>query len=337
MPSFIQLVSDNFISDEHEFLLTDGMAVDHLKAQKNIYLAENTFAGKIKYYLSVMLKANQADKIILHGLFNMKIVSILFFMPWLLKKSYWIMWGGDLYLYKLGLRNWKWRVEEFFRRPVIKNMGSLVTYIEGDVELARQWYGAKGQYHECIMYLSNVYKELDIPANTSQVTNIQIGNSADPSNNHIEGLEKLLPYKDDDICIYVPLSYGDQKHAKKVIAQGKKWFGDKFIPLTDFMPFEEYLKFLGSIDIAIFNHKRQQAMGNTITLLGLGKKVYMRSDVAQWEFFQNLGIKVRDIAKLQMTLFESTDKTDLKNKVKIKNYFSEINLIRQLKCLFSDA
>ena len=273
----------------------------------------------------------QADKVILHGLFDIKLVLILFFTPWLLKKCYWVVWGGDLYVHQLGERNWKWKIKEFFRRPVIKNMGNLVTYIEGDVELARKWYGAKGQYRECIMYLSNVYKELDIPESISEITNIQIGNSADPSNNHIEALEKLLPYKDDDICIYVPLSYGDQIHAKKVTAQGKKWFGGKFIPLTHFMPFEDYLGFLGSIDIAIFNHKRQQAMGNTITLLGLGKKVYIRSDVTQWDFFQELGFEVSDISQIESTLSESDKQSALSNSIKIKSYFSKENLLNQLE------
>jgi hypothetical protein len=58
-----------------------------------------------------------------------------------------------------------------------------------------------------------------------------------------------------------------QQHAKLVIAQGHEWFGDKLVPMTGFMPFEQYLEFLKSFDIAIFNHQRQQAMGNTITLL----------------------------------------------------------------------
>lgn len=43
-------------------------------------------------------------------------------------------------------------------------------------------------------------------------------------------------------------------------------------PIVDFMDFNEYINFLSTIDIAIFNHKRQQGMGNIITLLGMGKK-----------------------------------------------------------------
>jgi hypothetical protein len=34
------------------------------------------------------------------------------------------------------------------------------------------------------------------------------------------------------------------------------------------MPFDEYLNLLAKVDIVIFKHKRQQAMGNITTLLG---------------------------------------------------------------------
>jgi hypothetical protein len=44
---------------------------------------------------------------------------------------------------------------------------------------------------------------------------ILLGNSADPSNNHVEALERLLPYRDQDIKIYAPLSYGDQRPAAR--------------------------------------------------------------------------------------------------------------------------
>jgi hypothetical protein len=130
------------------------------------------------------------------------------------------------------------------------------------------------------MYPSNLYKEYQVPAKQHTGINILVGNSADPSNNHLDVLDKLEAHKNENIKIYVPLSYGNQ-----VIAEEKKRFGDKFIPRTEMMPFQNYLEFMGLIDIAIFNHKRQQAIGNTITLLGLRKKVFIRSDVVQWQFF----------------------------------------------------
>ncbi|MGI2072219.1 TDP-N-acetylfucosamine:lipid II N-acetylfucosaminyltransferase [Shewanella baltica] len=330
IPPYIQFVNENFNSEEHEFIINSGMASGELQSSSNIYLSGNSTFSKLKHYFHLLIKMHQADKVIVHALFNIKIVQILFFAPWLLKKCCWVIWGGDLYTYQLGKRNKKWQINEFFRRPVIKRIGHLVTYIEGDIALARKWYGATGKYQECLMYTSNLYKEYEVSENKKTSINIQVGNSADPSNNHIEALEKLLPFKDEDICIFVPLSYGSKEYAKQVITQGKEWFGDKFKPLTEFMPFEEYLSFLGSIDIAIFNHKRQQAMGNTITLLGLGKTVYLRSDTSQWPFFETKGIKIGDVE-----MFNSLERYETKENIKIvKEYFSQENYKNQLAKLF---
>lgn len=327
LPPFIDLIKENFDFKEHEFLLTSG--IGEVKHYENVKVFEYSIPQRLKYYFYAFLKMHISDKVVLHGIFDIKLVFILFFTPWLLKKCYWVIWGGDLYSYQLSERNNYWKCKEFFRRPVIKNIGHLVTYIDGDVELTRKWYGAIGKYHECLMYTSNLYKEYNIPVRQSNITNIQVGNSADPSNNHFEILEKLLPFKEQNITIYVPLSYGDPIYAQKVIHKGQEWFGDKFKPLTDFIPFDQYLKLLGTINIAIFNHKRQQAMGNTITLLSLGKTVYLRSDTTQWQFFQKKGLIVGDVSEMNsLKLLEVED-----NRRKVELYFSKENLINQINFL----
>ncbi|WP_206836278.1 TDP-N-acetylfucosamine:lipid II N-acetylfucosaminyltransferase [Marinobacterium iners] len=333
IPPFTDFIEDNFSLDDHFFWLNGDHDKYPVKQYKSNYKVKRTKTGQVKGLLKLVQLMQVSEKVILHGLSNSKIILILFFMPWLLKKCYWVMWGGDLYVHKLGEKNLKWKLREFFRRPVIKNMGHLVTYIPGDVELARQWYGAKGKHHECLMYLSNVVDPNIVQAAQEKTEghtsiNILVGNSADPSNNHIESLEKLLPYKEDEIKIFVPLSYGDQEHAKKVIETGNAWFGDKFVPLTSFMAFDEYLKFLKSLDIAIFNHQRQQAMGNTIMLLGMGKTVFMRSGVSHWRFLKGLGIKLNDVEKLELCRITTKDAEE--NASLIRSYFSRENLIRQL-------
>lgn len=330
IPPYVKFINEHFNCDEHEFLIKNGMSDSELEQSDNVCLAGRATFSKLKYHYNLIIKMHRADKVILHSLIDIKLVQILFCTPWLLKKCYWMIWGADLYAYKLVSNTRKGKVNEFLRQRVISNLGHLVTYLDGDVALARKWYGAKGNYHECLMYTSNLYKEHQLSENTKATVNIQLGNSADPSNNHIEALEKLLPFKNENICIFVPLSYGQQEYALQVITQGKEWFGDKFKPLTEFMPFEEYLSFLGSIDIAIFNHKRQQAMGNTITLLGLGKTVYIRSDTTQWQFFEKKGIKVGDITKFAN--LECGKKVE--NIEAIKNYFSLENYLNQLRKLF---
>lgn len=330
MPPFIEFIKENFDFNNHEFLLAGGMSANDVLKSDNIYISDKSKLSKLYYYKQIFSKMHKADKIIFHSLFDNKTIQLLFLLPWLVKRSYWVMWGADLYTYKQSKRNIIWYKNEFLRKHVIKNIGHLVTYIPGDVDLARKWYSAKGEYHECLMYLSNTYKALDTPSIHSDTINIQIGNSADSSNNYFEILDKLLPFKEQNIRIYAPLSYGDQAHAKKVIAKGKELFGEKFIALTEFMPFDQYLQFLGSIDIAIFNHKRQQAMGNTITLLGLGKTVFIRSDTTQWQFFKDKNIEVYDSIKL-----DSIDKKEhIDNIRKVKEYFSEETLKKQLKELF---
>ncbi|MCQ4240362.1 TDP-N-acetylfucosamine:lipid II N-acetylfucosaminyltransferase [Stutzerimonas stutzeri] len=328
---FVGLIKGSFNFSGHEFLLDSNMADKDLPLSSNVHLAGRSKIGRLIHLAKCLIKMHQANKIIIHGLTDIRLVQILFFCPWLLKKCYWIIWGGDLYVFRQGEQTKRWRKEEFFRRPVIKNMGNLVSYIKGDVDLARLWYGAKGVYHECIMYTSNLYKEYAVQPKKNNSINILVGNSADAGNNHEEALAKLLPFRDKDISIYVPLSYGDQVYAQQVIGFGKEWFGDKFKPLTEFIPFQKYLELLGSIDIAIFNHKRQQAMGNTIVLVGLGKTVYLRSDVTQWQLFQDMGIVVGDTLRFSSLGRVCSDD----NKSKVREYFSKGNLINQLERIFA--
>ncbi|MBD3655373.1 MAG: TDP-N-acetylfucosamine:lipid II N-acetylfucosaminyltransferase [Marinobacter sp.] len=339
IPPFVRLVNEEFRGGEHQFWTTGLIEKYPIEPSRTVvYVCGPGVWNKLKGFALLVKQIHSARIVMLHGLFNIKLVLILALCPWVLPKCHWIIWGWDLYQYtEASNRCWS-RIKEALRQFVIRRVGHLVTYIEGDVELARQWYGAKGIHHQCIMYLSNVVDpgmpvEVNpIPSKTK--LNILLGNSADPSNNHIEALELLRPHKDKDIIIYVPLSYGDQDHAAKVIAQGKAWFGDKFVPLTDFMPFDQYLEFLKSLDIAIFNHRRQQAMGNTITLLAMGKTVFMRSDVSHWRFLNSLGIKLRDVADLTLEPVEVNEAQE--NARIVQSYFSKTTLIKQLSDIFEE-
>ena len=339
IPPFVKLVNEEFSEENHQFWLPDVEKLNDypLKKADNIFIGKQTLTGQVKAYFRLLLMLHHAEKVILHGLFNSRIIRLLALCPWLLKKCYWVIWGGDLYQYQKPKPRLRDKIKESLRRFVIKRIGHLVTYILGDVELARKWYNARGEYHECLMYLSNmvnpqVLKGAERAKEAHSGLNILVGNSADPSNNHLDALEKLLPYKDQDIRIYVPLSYGDQAYAEKVIEKGRDWFGDKFLSITFFMPFERYHALLKTVDIAIFNHKRQQAMGNTITLLGLGKTVYMRNDVSQWCFLRKHGLNIKSVSNKD---FKQLPSSDLIENVRIINFhFSEKKLIEQLKKVF---
>ena len=333
MNPFVIFLKNNFDFQQHEFLLTKTKDEPEFAGIKNVNLAERKPLARIRHLFLSVFKMHQAKKVIIHGLFDPKLVVILFFTPWLLKKCYWVMWGGDLYIYELGERDWRWSLREFFRRPVIRNMGYLVAYTKGEVSLAQKWYGCRGQHIRCFFYTSNLYSEYHIASNPSSCVKILAGNSADPSNNHLEIFENLEKFKDQDIKIYAPLTYGNSDYAKIIIEQGVKKFGCKFIPLTEHMSFDQYVDFLADIDIAIFSHNRQQAMGTIRTLIGLGKKVYMKQYLTSAISLKEDGVKVFDIKHITLTKnFLQRDK----NILRVKELFSHDRLVRCLSHIWEN-
>lgn len=343
IPPFIELINGELDPNEHFFLLYGDKKNFPFKEFSNVEhqpyfaaLREDWFIG-LKNICRFIQLARKSSKIILHGLFDDNFVKLLVFLPSLPKKCYWVMWGADLYRFKFRKKTIRDNLSELFRRIVIGRIGHLVTYIYGDYELAQQHYNARGKYHECLIYPSNLYKDLpvkNVRQNSMDTINIQVGNSADPRNNHLEVLEKLQAFKDQDIKIFVPLSYGDQEHANHVIANGKQMFGDKFIAMTELMSLDKYVEFLSEIDIAIFNHERQQGMGNIITLLGLGKKMFIRDDITSWDALKNLSLNIYDTNDLSSLL--ALDETALvKNRQVVKNFFSQGELLKQWKIIFA--
>ncbi|WP_337264285.1 MULTISPECIES: TDP-N-acetylfucosamine:lipid II N-acetylfucosaminyltransferase [unclassified Serratia (in: enterobacteria)] len=336
IPSFIDLVNEDFESSEHSFWLYGDLKRYSVNDIGNVkYLSGGKWA-KIKNGLELLKEIKQCDKIILHSLPTPKIISLLLINPDVLKKCYWFVWGGDLYQYKLAKRNFKWYLREVVRRQAIKRLGNIVTYIKGDFELVREWYGNNGKLSECLMYKSNTYNKVEINEERSELSDkitILLGNSADPSNNHLSAFDKIEKFKNEDIEIITPLSYGIKEYAEMIIMEGEKRFGDKFKPITNFMPYDQYLKLLSNVNIAIFNHSRQQAMGNTISLLGLKKTVYLNKNTTQWTFFEEKGIHVLDVQDFSLKIL-SEDKRNI-NEEKIEDYFSIKNLTQQLKDIFN--
>ncbi|QIZ66040.1 TDP-N-acetylfucosamine:lipid II N-acetylfucosaminyltransferase [Geobacillus subterraneus] len=309
------------------FLITGGVSEDIIKISKreNVITLSKDFTSLFTLINSMY----KCEKIFLHGLFNFKIVFLLFLQPWLLKKSNWIVWGGDLYHYKFRKRNFKSDVQELVRRFVIKNFGAITTLVKGDYDLAKKWYGVKGDYYHGVyinpVNLEYLQKVKKIKKDNRNGINIQIGNSADPSNNHIQILDLLKKFKDENINIYAPLSYGNHDYAKEVVHYGKELFGNKFKPLLEFLNPEEYSKYLASIDIAIFNHERQQALGNIYALLYLGKKIYIRSDISTWDYLkEQLNLNLFDIKEINNQNFvEFTNCNNLEdNTEKIEKIFA---------------
>lgn len=343
--SFISFINKNFNEEEHLFIVigylkSKGKKIEKeknilkvRKINKNIFFLIRIFETFIIWKV-LYENMSRGKKIYLHNLFDKRMILFLYIFRKFLKISNWIIWGADLYGYekrnnKIISKPW-YKIEDYVKG----NMSGYITHIEGDYKLAKNWYGAKGKYFYCFMYSSNLYKETKINYKTKNELYIQVGNSADSSNNHMEILEKLKLYKNDNIKIYCILSYGDREWRKKVIDYGNKNFGKKFIPIVNFMKIEEFMKFLSEIDIAIFAHNRQQGVGNIISLLSMKKTVYLKESVTTWKTFENLGVKLKSFEKFN-DLKKLDDEILERNKEIIKNRFSKQKLVKDWSEIFN--
>ena len=335
--SFVDLISIKFGHGSHAFLINNDGPYE-ISDSENIFffLWRDNPLLNIKRYL-VHLKS--AEKIILHGLFDNKLLLILFFNPKLLRKSYWVAWGGDLYIKQPKFYQLKRYVLFGVRYFVIKNMGFILTYLSGDYDYAKLRFSTSATYIECLMYLSNVSRNSSLCVTCDEASSggdlkILIGNSADKTNNHIPIIEKLKECGCDRNYRYIfPLSYGDFDYAERVKRFAGKMLGSGFEPLNKFMSADEYDRLLAQVDIAVFAHDRQQAMGTTIALLGMGKKVFLKRGTTQWKLFESLGVKVFDFDYLDLSPIDGQDRN--KNIALVSSYFSVENLVEQYENVFT--
>lgn len=328
---YVNFIKEYFNQYNHSFLIMnqgynelnfiDNDGVCFFNGFQNLFDAE------------FMSKFENADAIIIGGVFGIELY-LNFFPKRLKNKMYLQFWGGDLYQFKENtntLNIWVMKkIRYIFMRSLICSSKKVCVLIDEDYDELLKIFRLKNKEHVTLPVPSyNLTKIpndiINIAQNVQNSTKkILVGNSADPTNEGIEILEKLRSIKDFDIKIFCPLSYGgDGKYEQIVINKGKSIFGDKFIPLTDYMDIQEYYMLLAQCDIAIFNHKRQQALGNIYALLKLGKKVYIRDDISTWKYLNRLGAVIYDtkiIDKLSFhQLFDYT-KTEMENNYRIDVY-----------------
>ena len=336
---FIDIIEESFDPKDHMFWIKGDEAYTIPNKANYIFYMKKSVIGQLTGYLLLIFLMAKAEKIILHSLLSGKVTFLLFTMPWVLKKSYWVIWGSDLYAYNAARKSFSSKIWERIRHSVIRNIGHLVTYIPGDVKAAKKWYHARGEHHECFMYTNNTINRYvknlaHIKQENSSQPSILLGNSGDPSNEHLE-MFKIIHQNSDKLSkIILPLSYGKASYIMNIRKKGFEYFREKFHPLDKFMDYQNYISLLSEVDIALFNHKRQQAMGTTITLLALGKTLYLRPDTNQWNFLADLGVTVKNIndAGKLTPLDEATRR---KNMMLVHTHFSISRLIAQLDNLFS--
>ena len=168
---------------------------------------------------------------------------------------------------------------------------------------------------------------------------ILLGNSSTPSNRHKVVLEELKKVENLDRKVITPLNYGDQEYKKDILEIGKNTVGVNFVPLTDFMPLEEYTSTIQDCSHVIMAHKRQQGFGTIMTTLYGGAKLYLSETSPFYSWLKKLGIAVYSIEnELTHELkSELSDEIKLANREIVSRYLSEISILQKLNGIIEEA
>ena len=326
---------DSFNLDDHHFVIeTNNKKLFGHDILSHIHYSVTRKGWDI---FRTLRKVRQGDKVLVHYLGNPRHLLLFSLVPRLAGRIVWSVWGGDAYFPQMIDESWKYRFYEVMRRKVIPQIPWITCMVRGDYEAIKSNYDTQAKY----MY--SAYPP-PIDVNDEAIGRLRetcpeecgnmvlVGNSADPSNNHDQVLTALIHCREQIDEIVVPLSYGGSKdYISRVIRQGQLMFGKKFIPLTKFLSADEYGKILYKAKVLVFNHARQQGLGNAVLFLALKKKIFIRSDVTSYNYFRGIGIQIHDTVKLMQceeNLFDFDAAKGAKNAEIILNELSEGNLVK---------
>lgn len=264
-------------------------------------------------YLKLLMdEISSHTAVIFHGLFHPWQEELIKCIPNNIKKA-WYFWGGEIYgrddinstflaplsktinsIHKLYAKR---KNQYFIPKKYFKCIDYCLTSVEEEYEFAKRYFDTDFEFLWYTCYNIEETIGLSLIDNKCDGNNIWIGNSATIENNYFDILFKLKSLKVKERKVIIPLSYGAPWVKKWCNKLGYLLFKDKFNPLLDFLPREEYNKQMLGCSVMIQPHLRPQAHGNIITGLWLGMRVYLSEKCIEYKFFKRLGVVVFSIEK----------------------------------------
>ena len=268
-----------------------------------------------------------------HSLFLNGVCEYLFFHRNLLKKkAYWIIWGGDLYEAKRD------PVNDYVRR----NFHGYISDTDGDCEVTKEKYKIKKAFFYNGAYTFPVQWDMIEVAlegkKPKDCVRVQVNNSCDRTTS--EMLKKLSKFRGENIEVTTVLSYGDMEYKEAIMETGKQIFGDKFVPLSNYLSPMDYAKWCAQNDIYVLSQDRQQGLGNSFITLATGGKLYIKSEITTFSHFKRHDIEVfdtNDIGKICFEEFEEyPDQVRRRNMENVKIFFDNRYLKELWDPIFSE-
>ena len=319
---YIDYFKINFPQYDHVFIVIGDYTEFDIVNRENIKFLVNDSELKKKNNLTLL---ESADKIIISGLFHVK-YTFAFLPRHIQKKTFIHFWGADYSSYNsCGASLKKYLGKEITRRCINKCAG-IINLIDGEYEEICAIF-PNDKLHFVAPMLGSPRKRQDFSKFHSQydddIIRITLGNSATSTNRHLDAFEYIKDCLPANYILSCPLSYGDNAYRTEVIEKGNEIFGSHFVPITEFMPMDDYIQHLANCDVGVYFSTRQQGMGNITKMLDLGKTVYILDNTSMWDFFKERGYILRTMKEFKLEgirLLTPEEKTINTHPDRINNY-----------------
>jgi dTDP-N-acetylfucosamine:lipid II N-acetylfucosaminyltransferase len=245
-------------------------------------------------------------------------------------------------LYYVHYKSGKLFSEEYKQRKEFLNRITAVCHWNPfDIELIENFYNVKLKtlffmYSVGLSEAENFVKE---HIRQSDSMKIWLGNSDTVTNNHLDALQALRRFKNENIEIICPLNYGNKLYGDIVEELGRSIFGNKFVAIRDFISRDEYYQLMDQTSVVIMYHKRGQAGGNIMAFLLKKKKVFIKSESSIYKFFKSLGVQLFDanqISKLDFKEFSrplSAESLEMNSSIIRQSMNNEVFRIESLRLI----
>jgi dTDP-N-acetylfucosamine:lipid II N-acetylfucosaminyltransferase len=314
---FLELLNNDKIESVNDVLfydLNDSLTYSLDDYPHAVVRVKRLSKNLLSNWLNLLIAMFKSEIVIHHGLFDPRHIISYSFTPFVNKKLFWVVWGGDLYHGFDNYRGVGFRLLKFCYFRIGKKINNIVSGFDYNLKFYSKRFHSDATLH----YAFYTYK-LDFAFFNnhfgSEKKTIMVGNNATETNKHFYVLDKLyqsFKNTNHDYTILIPLSYGDSDYAKKVIDYSYNLFGDRLKILSDFKNQRDYNEILRTVDVAIMHHEMAAGLGVILQLLTYRKKVYL--DPSNWLYYNlsQIGVKIFDSTEDYRNLLEPMEQKDAK-------------------------